>query len=187
MHSVSSCSTHHTEKHKANEGVAALASGTVGAATYAANNNIPAIAFSGTTGSQTAWTVAPVPAYAKLYAALSTTVTKAVLASGAPYLPPQVYLNVNFPAAGAGTNCTAARDFKFVLSRILPAVPLVTPDDVATCGSKRLPTESSVTAAEGCYVSISVGSSMSKLDSTAKDQAVVLRKLRKILSCLPAQ
>lgn len=163
-----------------------LFSGTVGAATYAANNNIPAIAFSGTTGSQTAWTSLPAPDYARLYAALSVNVTRTLLATAAPYLPPQTYLNVNFPAAGAGTNCTAVKNFKYVLSRILPAEDGVTPDDVATCGSKRLPAESDVTAA-GCYVSISVGNSTIKTDSGAKQQAVVLRKLGKILSCLPTQ
>ena len=57
---------------------------------------------------------------------------------------------------------------------------------MATCGSTRLPSESSVVKTSGgCYASVSVGNANTKLDATAAQQGVVLTKLRGILSCLP--
>lgn len=54
-----------------------------------------------------------------------------------------------------------------------------------TCGSTRLPTESEVMRAAGCYASVSVGNASTKLDAAAEDQAFVLGRLESILSCLP--
>ncbi|KAE8378999.1 survival protein sure-like phosphatase/nucleotidase [Aspergillus bertholletiae] len=165
-----------------NLGVANAISGTVGAACYAAHDaGIPAIAFSGASGSAIAWDD-PTPAYATLYAELSAKVVNRVVAAGTPYLPEGVYLNVNFPKAD---ECTSVDDFKFVLSRIYTAVPLFSGDDVETCGNdKRLPTETKVTGA-GCYVSISVGNASNKRDADATLQAEVLNKLGDFLTCLP--
>lgn len=73
----------------ANLGTAILISGTVDAATEAAKEGIPAIAFSGTTGSQTGYT-APREPYVDIYATLSTNVTQSLVASGEPYLPPNI-------------------------------------------------------------------------------------------------
>jgi hypothetical protein len=78
--------------------------------------------------------------------------------------------------------CASADDFKFVLSRIFSGV--FSADDVKTCGSSRLPTESTVVGTDGCYVSISVGWS-DKTDAAADVQAVVLDKLGDLLVCLP--
>lgn len=173
-------------------GITTVVSGTVGAASAAMGQlQIPGIAFSGTTGTQTAWNVTPVPDSATIYAELSTKLTTRLLASGAPYLPSNTWLNVNFPAAGSGsgsgTSCTSADVFKFVLSRIYTAVPIVSGDDVVTCNNGgRLPTESDVIGtSSGCYVSVSVGHANDKLDADASEQAVVLQKLSSILSCLP--
>lgn len=152
----------------------------MGAASAASNQlGIPAIAFSGSTGSQTAWNVAT-PAYSTIYAELALNVTDTILASGTPYLPNGTYLNVNFPSAGSGTSCTDVTQFKFVLSRILSSSGTT----VSTCGSDTLPTESSVVGTSGCYVSISVGNASTKNDGTEAQQAVVLEKLESILSCL---
>ena len=168
----------------ANLGLTTLVSGTVGAATEASKEGIPGLAFSGSTGSQTAWNT-PVQLYETVYADLSTTVTQALVSSGKPYLPSNTWLNVNFPAVGA-TTCSSTSDFKFVLSRIHTAVPLITAPDVETCNNGgRLPTETKVVGTAGCYASVSVGISSSKLDATAAEQAVVLQKLKPILSCLP--
>lgn len=123
------------------------------------------------------------PSYATVYAELATNITTTLLDSGAPYLPSGVWLNVNFPAS-TSDSCSTAADFDFVLSRIFTAVPLLDPDDVETCGTDRLPTETTVIGTAGCYASISVGNS-SKLDADAASQAVVLAKLSSILSCLP--
>ncbi|GIK07655.1 hypothetical protein Aspvir_003321 [Aspergillus viridinutans] len=162
-----------------NLGLAVYFSGTVGAAHYASEAGIPAIAFSGSSGSQTAWNAA-VPAYSQVYAQLATKITNQIVASGTPYLPDQVWLNVNFPEVSA--ECASADDFKFVLSRIFSG--LLSADDVETCGSSRLPTESTVVGTDGCYVSISVGWS-DKTDAAADVQAVVLDKLSGLLVCLP--
>ena len=146
---------------------------------------IPAIAFSGRTGKQTAWN-APVETYMGVYADLSTTVTQALTNSGKPYLPSDIWLNVNFPKV-TKAECSSVSDFKFVLSRIHVAVPLVTPDDVNTCENDgRLPTERSVVDTDGCYASISVGLADNKLDAGAKQQGIVLKKLKSILSCMPS-
>jgi 5'/3'-nucleotidase SurE len=134
-----------------NLGTTVLFSGTVGAATEAVKEGIPAIAFSGRTGKQTAWN-AGVENYATVwvlascwlvvrislmfgcwsYADLSARVTQTLLDAGKPYLPDDIWLNVNFPAISA-TTCTAPSDFKFVLSRIYTAVQGITADDVITC------------------------------------------------------
>ena len=55
-----------------------------------------------------------------------------------------------------------------------------------TCNNGgRLPTESHVVGTDGFYASISVGVASTKADAGAKNQAVVLDKLKSILSCLP--
>ncbi|KAE8342725.1 hypothetical protein BDV24DRAFT_130267 [Aspergillus arachidicola] len=165
----------------ANLGVANAISGTVGAACYAAHDaGIPAIAFSGSSGSATAWDD-PTPEYATIYAQLATKVVDQVVAAGTPYLPADVYLNVNFPKVD---DCASVDDYKFVLSRIYTAVPLISGDDVETCNnSKRLPTETTVTDS-GCYVSISVGNASNKRDANATVQGEVLNKLGDFLTCL---
>jgi hypothetical protein len=83
--------------------------------------------------------------------------------------------------------CSSVSDFKFVLSRIHVAVPLLAPKDVTTCDNGgRLPTETSVINTPGCYAAISVGLASNKLDAGAAEQAFVLDKLQSILSCLPS-
>lgn len=168
-----------------NLGLTVLISGTVGAATEAVKEGIPGIAFSGTTGTQTAWNAIP-SLYEEVYADLSTNVTQTLVASGKPYLPADIWLNVNFPAVNT-TACSSPSDFKFVLSRIYSAVPIITPSDVVTCNNGgRLPTETTVVDTSGCYASISVGEAQAKTDANATSQAFVLNKLSGILSCLPS-
>ncbi|RDW65128.1 5' SurE family protein [Coleophoma cylindrospora] len=168
----------------ANLGAAVWVSGTVGATTAAVKLGIPGIAFSGTTGAQTAWDVSPVPSYSTVYAELSANITNTLIASGTPYLPTDIWLNVNFPAS-TDTSCTSAADFSFVLSRIFTAT-IISSDDAVTCGNGgRLPTETAVVGTSGCYASISVGSVNLDIDASAADQTTVLEKLSSILSCLP--
>ncbi|KAL2021742.1 hypothetical protein VTK56DRAFT_6685 [Thermocarpiscus australiensis] len=158
-------------------------SGTVGAAVYAAKEEkIPAIAFSGASDGNLPWNTSPEPQRSLVYAQLATTLTNAVIASGTPYLPEDVFLNVNFPEVTG--DCTQASAFKWVLSRIDPHGFLSTPD-VEICGSTWLPTEESVMDADGCYVSISVGDVNDKTTASADKQAVVLEKLQSMLTCLP--
>lgn len=166
-----------------NLGLEVFFSGTVGAAVSAVESGIPAIAFSGDTGEQTAWNVTPTPLYSRVYADVATNLTGYLVASGTPYLPDDIWLNVNFPAV-SDDSCNSSDQFSFVLSRIFTAIPLISGEDVDTCGSTRLPTETDVVNTDGCYVAISVGST-DKLDANATEQAVVLDKLSDILVCLP--
>ncbi|GAM84525.1 hypothetical protein ANO11243_025210 [Dothideomycetidae sp. 11243] len=165
----------------ANTGSTVYVSGTVGAACEAVSLGVPAIAFSGTTGSQIGYT-SETPQYATVYADLSTIVTQKLLAAGKPYLPSNTFLNVNFSPVSSD-QCTSASDFKFVLSRIHTA-SFLSPKDVNTCGSTRLPTESTVMNTDGCWVSISVGKASTKGDMYSA-QAGVLAALKGFLSCLP--
>ena len=173
-----------SNKMKANLGAAVWLSGTVGATTEAVKQNIPAIAFSGTTGDQTGWNISPVPSYSTVYAELSANVTNALVESGVPYLPADIWLNVNYPAS-TSTSCASASDFSFVLSRIFDAT-VFSGKDAVTCGNGgRLPTETTVVDTDGCYASISVGSTNLDIDASQADQTTVLNKLESILSCLP--
>ncbi|KAK4095720.1 sure-like protein [Parathielavia hyrcaniae] len=157
-------------------------SGTVGAAVYAAKEaKIPAIAFSGSSGGTLAWNSNPEAQRSKVYAQLATTLTNAVIASGKPYLPEDVFLNVNFPAVEGA--CTQASQFKWVLSRI--NMGLFSDRDMQLCGETRLPNEAVVAAKGGCYVSVSVGDANDKTTASADKQAVVYKKLQSLLICLP--
>lgn len=156
-------------------------SGTVGAACYAVDQGIPAIAFSGITEDRTGWDTVPVPASSLVYADLANNLTNIILNSGTPYLPDGTFLNVNMAAVSG--SCTAASDYKFVLSRINP-VTILSVADVQTCGATTLPTETSVVDA-GCYVSVSVGRCSDKTTAPAADQQTVLDKLEDLLTCLP--
>ncbi|KAK3680310.1 hypothetical protein LTR37_021350 [Vermiconidia calcicola] len=167
-----------------NLGIITQFSGTIGAATAASKLGVPGIAFSGSSGEQTAWN-APLGDYMTIYADLSTTVTQALVSSGKPYLPSNTWLNVNYPKV-ENSSCSSAADFKFVLSRIYPAVPFITDGDVQTCGNGgRLPTERDVIGTKGCHASISVGVADSKGDAGVAKQTIVRDKLKSILSCLP--
>ncbi|KGO42374.1 Survival protein SurE-like phosphatase/nucleotidase [Penicillium expansum] len=165
-----------------NIGLEVFISGTVGAATYAAKNAIPAIAFSGASGSQTSWD-SERPHYSDVYADLATNLTNHLVAAGKPYLPNGIWLNVNF--GKVSDECASPADFAFVLSRIHIPVPLVSSDDVTTCGRSRLPNELEISLASGCYASVSVGIADSKRDAHADIQGVVLEKLGNLLTCLP--
>ncbi|PHH65659.1 hypothetical protein CDD81_1745 [Ophiocordyceps australis] len=155
-------------------------SGTVGAACYAVNRGLPAIAFSALSGPSAAWNTSPIPDRALLYADLAANLTNRILESGKPYLPPGVFLNVNFPRYKEP--CTKAANFKWVLTRINPG-PL-SPPDTTTCGSSRLPTELEVALSNNCHISVSVGDASDKTTINDDRQKVVLDKLGDMLSCM---
>lgn len=157
-------------------------SGTVGTAVYAVKEaGIPALAFSGASSGTLGFDTTPVPKRSEVYAELATILTQKVIASGKPYLPEDVWLNVNFPKVEG--ECTDASKFKWVLSRINPG--FLSSKDVKHCGSSRLPTETDVALEGGCYISVSVGDANDKTTAGADKQAVVLGKLGGLLSCLP--
>lgn len=154
-------------------------SGTVGAAVEAVKQGIPAIAFSGGTSENAAWDANPQPKASGIYAELATTLTNKIISSGAPYLPQNVWLNVNFPKVS--NKCSKASDFKFVLTRINPGV--ISQPDVQHCGTNRLPGETATTLLGGCYVAVSVGDAKDKTTADRKRQGEVLAKLKDILTC----
>ncbi|KAJ7630051.1 sure-like protein [Mycena polygramma] len=167
-----------------NFGLEAFFSGTINAASEAALLGVPSAAFSGATGdevSYTTLTTAPNSTdtqAALLYSALSVKFLDVLLASPAPILPSNIVLNVNYPAATGA--CTSVSAFKFVLTRLNFNLFAT---DVETCGTTRLPTESSVVEMCGCFASVSVFDASTKLDVDAATQAGVLGKLDSILSC----
>ena len=156
-----------------------------GAATEAAILGIPSIAFSGDNTAQVSYTTltsdpsSSASKAAVIYANLTTKFTEALLsgATGA-VLPPNISINVNYPAT---TGCTQVADYKFVLSRIYSNSAAT----VQTCGATVLPTETSVVGTKGCYASVSVFSTPSKLDANVTIQALVEKQLGSLLSCLP--
>ncbi|KAI4716826.1 acid phosphatase [Aureobasidium sp. EXF-10727] len=171
------------DKRTDNLGIMVPFSGTVGAATQAAILGIPAISFSGSSGTPTPWST-ETPLHSKLYAELAGQFTSFLLTSGAPYLPPNTFLNVNFPAVEM-KQCSRAADFKFVLSRLYEPVFGIMGPDVSTCGAeKRLPSEWKVLQRERCYVSVSVGVATTKRDARAEVQEIVRKRLGDVLSCL---
>lgn len=157
-------------------------SGTVAAAAYAAHEaGIPSIAFSAASTGRLAFDTDPVPLRSSLYGQLAAQLTNAIISSGTPYLPPDVFLNVNLPKVDG--SCTDPSDFKWVLTRINPGY--FSPPDVSLCGVERLPTELSVITHGGCLISVSVANAKDKTTASTDSQAVVLEKLHGMLSCLP--
>ncbi|KAL5514052.1 hypothetical protein ACEPAG_2813 [Sanghuangporus baumii] len=177
-----------------NLGIVNELSGTVGAAAIAALNFcIPAIAISGVYGTQASYTTLSEPSdsttAATVYATLSADLLAALLAPGFsesnPILPQRTILNVNYPdPSNNDGRCTSSDNFQFVLTRAVDAIPLLTPADVSTCGSTRLPTESDIVLrTDGCFASVTVLDAVTKLDVGADTQQVVLDRLNGFLSC----
>ncbi|KAJ1334041.1 5'/3'-nucleotidase [Microdochium nivale] len=157
-------------------------SGTIGAAAESVRNHgVPALAFSGFTATHAAWSAAPAPPEAILYAELALKLTTAVVASGAPYLPAGVFLATNFPRVSS--RCSKVDDFQFVLTRINPG-GFTGPDAPHCGGDTRLPTETEVVLnPRGCYVSVSVADAADKTTAPSDKQAAVLEKLGDFLTC----
>ncbi|KAH6906546.1 sure-like protein [Coprinopsis sp. MPI-PUGE-AT-0042] len=159
-------------------------SGTVGAATEAAQQGYPSIAFSSGSGAQVSYTTltsnptssSSVAAF--MYSTLVVNFVDTLVASSAPYLPTNTTLNVNF--APMSSTCSTASAYKFVLTRIYED-PSAT--DVTTCGSSHLPDEA-FAITQGCIATVSVMNAWTKGDVSAAEQSAVLSKLTSILECL---
>jgi 5'/3'-nucleotidase SurE len=160
-------------------------SGTVGATVHAVRQHkIPAIAFSGTSDERASFETKPTPTRSLVYAELATELTNVILESGKPYLPANVWLNVNFPKVEGA--CTKASDFKWVMTRINPPIPIIHWDeDTEICGSKNLPTEFDVMNRNDCYIAVTAGDALDKTTGSAEQQELVYQKLKSILTCLP--
>ncbi|KAG9125175.1 hypothetical protein FRC07_008678 [Ceratobasidium sp. 392] len=145
-------------------------SGTVGAATEAVKQGIPAIAFSGKSGSGRSYTTLKAGDQSFIYAQISQLLINTLTATAKPWLPAGVGLNVNFPAISS--TCPDADSFQFVLTRIYKD----SRTDVKTCDNDgHLPDESTVLKTSGeCYVTVSVFDASNKLDASAEQQECVM-------------
>ncbi|KAF4588641.1 hypothetical protein EYR40_010194 [Pleurotus pulmonarius] len=159
-------------------GTSIKSSGIVTAAAAAVSQGIPAIVFSGATGSQVSYTTldsdpnSSTSIAARTYASLVVRLANKLTAPPGPILPPNVGLSVNFPST---TNCATASSVKFVLSR-LAADPNANDD---SCTNLHLPLESVVLNANGgnsCLASISVWDVSTKEDADPLAQAAVMFK-----------
>ncbi|KZT72373.1 survival protein sure-like phosphatase/nucleotidase [Daedalea quercina L-15889] len=171
-----------------NIGVLTQLSGTVGAASAASLQGIPAAAFSGFSGAQVSYTTltsdpdANSTLAARIYSALTVQFVDTLLNGSAPgpFLPAGVIVNVNYPSING---CGNESDYEWVFARNLQNNDTV---DAQTCGSDHLPTELQVVTAPGCYASVSAISAVTKTDVDNSTQAAVLNKLVGLpLSCLP--
>lgn len=170
-----------------NTGFAVPFSGTVGAATEAAKQSVPAVAFSGQSTESVSYTTldsdpdSPATKAALVYAELTTKFVKVLTTAGTyPIVPANSLINVNYPALDAAKNCTKASDVKFVMARTYPAIPVITGDDLETCGNnKRLPRDSDVVdSVHGCFASVSVlDATLIKTDSDKNAQEAVWKSL----------
>ncbi|OBZ74914.1 Acid phosphatase [Grifola frondosa] len=167
-----------------NLGLVVLFSGTVGAACEAARQGIPAVAFSGKSGSQVSYTTlesapnAPSSVSAHIYSELTTYFVDTLTSNAAPFLPDGVIVNVNYASID---KCRDAASYQWVFSRLITNIFV---EDVETCGSSHLPNEASVVDS-GCYASVSVISAHSKLDVNATLQGAVKDRLEGLpFTCL---
>ncbi|KAJ8522172.1 hypothetical protein ONZ45_g1195 [Pleurotus djamor] len=162
-------------------GNALKTSGLISAAAFAINHGIPAITFSGATGSQVSYTTlesdptSQSSIAAQIYSTLLTNLVNKLTTPPGPILPPNIGLNVNFPSTA---NCATASSIKFVLSR-LATDPDANSD---SCTNLRLPLESAVLSAN-CLASISLWDVNTKEDADPLTQAAVMFKLLDILTC----
>ncbi|KAG6853243.1 hypothetical protein C0991_005745 [Blastosporella zonata] len=164
-----------------NIGFYVLYSGTVGAASEAAIEGIPSIAFSGNSSAQVSYTTLSNHTLqstidAEIYTKLSLKFLDQLLDNPSPILPRNISLNVNYPATA---HCNA-ENTKFVFTRVYASTNAT---DVHTCGSSILPDETTVVFSPGCFATVSVFDATTKNDVNASTQAWVLKKLQPMLSC----
>ncbi|KAG8707536.1 hypothetical protein FRC08_000432, partial [Ceratobasidium sp. 394] len=163
-----------------NLGSVTTISGTVGVATEAAKQGLPAIAFSAKSGQGRSYTALRAGDSSFTYAQVSQRLVAALTATDTPWMPKGVGLNVNLPAISS--TCASADDFQFVLTRIYRSSDNT---DVVTCDNGgRLPDEKSVfSKPDTCYVTVSVFDARNKKDAGIEQQAVILEKLSSVLVC----
>lgn len=174
-----------------NIGVQGPFSGTVGSACYAVENeSIPAIAFSGLSneqlglqGGNTAWNATPVPANSIVFAELALNLTTRLIESGAPYLPADTYLNVNFAATNEA-DCTDASMYEWVFTRVYPSLDIIGDGpDIELCGETTLPQESVIVHSDKCYASVSASSCSDKTTAPKEVQQAVYDKIGDMFVC----
>ncbi|KAH9814019.1 survival protein sure-like phosphatase/nucleotidase [Melampsora americana] len=158
-------------------------SGTLGAASYAANRGIPAIAISAAGGLRHSYKDSNAHDSSHIYAQASLRIIEALLQTpqDSSYLPVNTTLNVNLQAAGPGTNCQTASDYKFVLTTIHR---VYLDHDLSHCGSNRLKSEASIIRRKsGCWASVSVLHNRFGGRANVAEQEYVRNRFGDFLSC----
>jgi len=158
----------------ANLGLINLLSGTVGVASEGAQEGIPSIAFSAAGNDFHSYTGLVDGDASHVYSQLSVKILDTLVASGAPYLPKNTFLNVNYGKPTA--NCTTADKYSFVFSKAYSA--WLGP----SCGQYPVPDESSAQMSTECLATISPLTSI-KTGPTMQVQQAVMAKFAPILSC----
>ncbi|PFH50363.1 hypothetical protein AMATHDRAFT_4015 [Amanita thiersii Skay4041] len=155
------------------------------AACEAALENLPSIAFSGRSVSQVSYTTlttdpeSPGTLSAQTYASLILKFIDSVLSGPQkPFVPRGTSLNINF---GSTVNCTTPDSFAFVMTRLVAADNTTLPD-VKTCGTARLPVESTLIN-QGCFVTVTVLNATTKSDVDAATQGLVLEQVSSLMGC----
>lgn len=115
---------------------------------------------------------------ALLYADLTTLIGGTLWNSGAPFLPPDVLLVVDYPLI---TSCPTVSDYTFVLAKMTTDnIPTV-----QTCGRVHLPISRNVALRKGCFVSVTAINVTSSSDVGVDTQQEVLDRLGGLIGCLP--
>jgi len=162
-------------------------SGTVGAARFAVQRQIPAISLSGAFPNATAWNDrrdSPALESARTYASLSTSLAIQLIGAAGetnPILPPGVFLNVNFPNADPSTGCDDWRTkFKWVLSYTKSTSNTIAPLVPHRCA--RVPSEAEVLSPANqrkCLFSISVTNAEDFTPGSLDAYETVLKRLER--------
>ncbi|PPQ94672.1 hypothetical protein CVT25_009433 [Psilocybe cyanescens] len=137
-----------------------------GTATGATLEDIPSIAFSGSSGSTVSHHSHKQPSSsssktAKVCADLVLKFTPVLLNNSGAILPKGINLDVNFAWT---LSCSSASSYKFVLSSAT---------DVKTCDTNELTVETTAFT-KGCIVTVSVFNASTKADVESSTQSVVL-------------
>lgn len=157
-----------------------------GAAVKGESEGIPSLAFSGITTEKVSYTTletnatSPATLSANVYAALTTTFVQ-TLFSGAGrsrLVPKGTIINVNYPALDftPGSTCHQPSDVKWVFARLFKAGLLDHDINICNNGNK-LPDGAAVVESAGCYASVVVLNSSTKLQAGTDAQNQVYKSL----------
>lgn len=157
-----------------------------GAACEGDHEGIPAIAFSGVSNAKVSYTTlesdptSSATLSAVVYADLTTEVVQTLFAgaSGQRLVPRGTIINVNYPALdfSPGSQCSEPKDIKWVFSRLFKAGAFDHEIDICNNGGK-LPDGDAVTQDGGCFASVVVLDSLTKLQAGTDAQSEVYDSL----------
>ena len=166
-----------------------------GAAAEGDLEGIPAVAFSGISNAKVSFTTlksdptTPATLAAVVYAKVTTKVVQTLFAgaaSGQRLVPMGTIISINYPALNfsSGSQCSEPKDIKWVFSRQFKAGPLDHDIDICNNGGK-LPDEGTVTQDGGCFASVVVLDSLTKLQAGTDAQQEVYNSLSALgFTCL---